>query len=78
MMGSRNGGGPAFPRQDTDWSEGHVGMSLRDWFAGQALAGIWAGDAPVYAHKLAESNLEARAKTAYAMADAMLAEREVA
>ena len=32
-------GGPAFPMSEGDWS----GMSLRDWFAGQALAGLMAG-----------------------------------
>ena len=54
----RTNGGPAFP--------GGTGMSLREWFAGQALAGIaesyW--DAPDLA-----------AKKAYELADAMLAER---
>jgi len=35
-------GGPAFPREDyqTDNAPGQRGMSLRDWYAGQALAGI--------------------------------------
>lgn len=30
-------GGPAFPA-DTNW--GNTGLSVRDWFAGQALTGI--------------------------------------
>ena len=36
-----NDGGPAFPLQmiGPDFPPGHVGMTLRDWFAGQALAG---------------------------------------
>lgn len=38
-----NDGGPAFPHP-TECSDGraipHLGMTLRDWFAGQALAGI--------------------------------------
>jgi hypothetical protein len=38
-------GGPAFPVQDSHHANGMVqygcnGMSLRDWFAGQMLAGI--------------------------------------
>ena len=33
---------PAFPRSDGGYSKTHDGMSLRDWFAGQALAGIMA------------------------------------
>jgi len=38
-----NDGGPAFPVHcDTASSDG--GMSLRDWFAGQALAGILAAE----------------------------------
>lgn len=40
-------GGPAFPHP-TECSDGraipHLGMTLRDWFAGQALVGILAGD----------------------------------
>ena len=35
-MSTINDGGPAFPRHAYD---GHDGMTLRDWFAGQALAG---------------------------------------
>lgn len=44
-----------------------MGMSLRDWFAGQALAGLAASpmDMPAEAYGL----------TAYAIADAMLAAR---
>lgn len=40
---SARDGGPAFPRPDVTgiedqrlWESGHAGMSLRDWFAGQA------------------------------------------
>ena len=40
----KDDGGPAFPRaafeSDNIIDEGRVGMSLRDWFAGQALAGF--------------------------------------
>jgi hypothetical protein len=44
-MSAQNDGGPAFPVPDTYHPGGQVeygatGMSLRDWFAGQALAGI--------------------------------------
>jgi len=48
----------------------HNGMTLRDWFAGQVLAGMWANPNVLgEAHELA--------KGAYAAADAMLAERVV-
>lgn len=60
-------GGQAFPRPDA------VGMSLRDWFAGQALAGLLSNPnwAPVE-----NGTAEARyAGAAYLQADAMLAER---
>jgi len=61
-----NDGGPAFPRHAYD---GHDGMTLRDWFAGQALAGLTADpDMPTF-HKCAE--------IAYACADEMLRVREV-
>lgn len=46
------------------------GMSLRDWFAGQALAGFhipYLEDASVYA---------GYARCAYGLADAMLAQRK--
>ena len=37
-----NDGGPAFPVAETIHVYGHNGMTLRDYFAGQALAGILA------------------------------------
>jgi hypothetical protein len=46
----------------------HCGMSLRDWFAGQALTGILA-----YSNSSMNAGL---AKSAYALADAMLVARE--
>jgi len=73
-MSAAKGGGPAFPRirsyvdtfgfvhQESD------GMTLRDYFAGQALAGMLAG-----ADSWPDSKITANA--AYCVADAMLAER---
>ena len=55
-------GGTAFP------FEFHKGMSLRDWFAGQALAGL--GAAKLYA-----DDPYLLAMAAYEVADDMLAER---
>jgi len=58
----QNDGGPAFPKNG-----GEIGMSLRDWFAGQALA------------VLADTNVQLQpcdlANYAYDVADSMIAER---
>lgn len=45
MSNSIDDGGPAFPIPDSHYPNGQVqygsnGMSLRDWFAGQALSGM--------------------------------------
>ena len=76
-MSAHNDGGPAFPGIALDgphppngWVRAaeSPGMSLRDWFAGQALSGLLADP---------EMNAppEPVAKVAYSYADAMLAER---
>jgi hypothetical protein len=41
-MSGSNDGGQAFPMSFGFESENYSGMSLRDWFAGQALAGLLA------------------------------------
>ena len=64
-------GGPAFPTEVRGLGEAGIptivyhGMTLRDWFAGQALTGL-------YERSLSDSHMAHRA---YRMADAMLAER---
>lgn len=71
----KNDGGPAFPKTtgETQGGYGYVksagGMTLRDYFAGQALAGFLADS------KVVDTPSE-MARGAYKMADAMLAERE--
>ena len=78
---SKRDGGSAFPRRaltDTileDGSGAHGwqdGMSLRDYFAGQALAGMNALQEVDSRGGIATL----RAKCAYADADAMIAERD--
>ena len=69
-----NDGGPALPTADAYHPSGQIaygrkGMTLRDWFAGQALTGLLAGrgnngdKAPNWAN------------VSYAIADAMLKAR---
>ena len=59
----------AFPSNGNQHSA-YDGMTLRDWFAGQALVGIMTQRPDSYA-----CWAEANARNAYAMADAMLAAR---
>ena len=63
-------GGPAFPLFA---ATGHSGMTLRDYFAGQVIAGIFAGKWAQMPHVKPE---EAFANTAYVIADAMLKRRQ--
>lgn len=63
-----NDGGPAFPlvRKLTEMADVQRGMTLRDWFAGQAIA----------SHVTTDATNKTIAAEAYGLADAMLAERE--
>jgi hypothetical protein len=69
-----NDGGPAFPvlRETENPSiplfMASSGMTLRDWFAGQALAGLVALSRP-------DSSVTSDTLLAYHLADAMLAAR---
>ena len=74
-------GGPVHPVNFMDFQpttgeqvvrEQHNGISLRDWFAGQALAGFCANSDP----QLSNATASAIAKWAYEIADAMLAARK--
>jgi hypothetical protein len=74
---SKDTSGPAFPArvplvfnpaQGTDYPDySESGMSLRDWYAGQALVGLVANTQP-------EIKAPLLAQQAYAIADAMLRE----
>lgn len=70
-------GGPAFPHDkymkggDGGWGTfAHGGMSLRDWFAGQALSALVDPEDDGATHP------DVFAEHAYSIADAMLAARE--
>jgi|DEB0MinimDraft_3_1074331.scaffolds.fasta_scaffold102566_1 hypothetical protein len=69
MMSDKDNGGPAFAHGDPHHG-GDPGMTLRDWFAGQALSGMSAnpeiyGKPSTYAadaYKCADEMLAARRK----------------
>lgn len=80
-----NDGGPAFPNLGYNKEANYNGMSLRDYFAGQALAGSLASQTPeshwAFAafpdettNDIAKNGI---ARLCYDLADAMLAAREV-
>jgi len=82
MSGStHNDGGPAFPRhygtmscgekKEQLWSDG---MTLRDYFAGQALVGMMANSYMI--DSASPATLEIVSGWAFEAADAMLAARE--
>lgn len=62
-------GGPAFPVHPNTMSNANAGMSLRDWFAGQALANEALGRAY-------HNRPDILAAKAFEYADAMLAARK--
>jgi hypothetical protein len=64
-----NDGGPAFPVAETIHVYGHNGMTLRDYFAGQALAAM----PDEFMTSQTESVV---AIVSYGLADAMMAARE--
>lgn len=81
MSEQKQDGGPAFPgawHPEMGWSPTQIpsGMSLRDWFAGQALAGIAANPEGITVDGETKRDPSAYALVAYLLADAMLAERE--
>lgn len=84
---SRPNGGPAFPGKAINFRDEdgvlqrrydiYEGMSLRDWFAGQALAGWLSSFPPVARVDMTSPTVgESVAEVAYYFADAMLAERK--
>jgi hypothetical protein len=83
----KHDGGPAFPvtaerRPDDTHVPGWDGMSLRDYFAGKALAGLLSSSESIGAmSRVAEKegfrdSSDVVSRAAYCYADAMLAARE--
>lgn len=81
-MAAKNDGGPAFPRamsQDLDdYCKGQNGMSLRDYFAGQALIAFMSCSEWAQGLDLATANnpgtqfKDNLASNCYVMADALI------
>lgn len=72
-------GGPAFSSPTKEFEDGWDGMSLRDWFAGQALAGNLSAEnmGVGWIERLrSPDNARLMADRAYQMADAMLSARK--
>lgn len=69
-MSDKNDGGQAFPNGDAV-----PGMTLRDWFAGQALAGIMT-DMARQEKSSFPVTIKDVAQKSYQIADAMLEERK--
>lgn len=78
-----NDGGPAFPTQHFENSAGEVviyaseGMSLRDFFAAKAMAGLLTDNDALAIIEGDEATAQIAAR-AYAIADSMLAARDKA
>ena len=85
-MNDTPNGGPAFPcvlsrvvrsaTKSATVQDEHPGLSARDWFAGQALAGILTTASEMTA--AARNDVRRIAQDCYTMADAMLAARDAA
>lgn len=73
-MEKLNDGGPAFPTlmKAGDVAVAEGGMSLRDWFAGQALIGLMSDPG---LRPSSTGEFEHMARRLFQVADAMLAER---
>jgi len=74
-MPKREDGGPAFPHHDSGDTGTRPGMSLRDWFAGQAMQGLIASK-PEWLTKLQYlDGVHEIVARAYEAADAMIEAR---
>lgn len=73
---TKKDGGPAFPFQASEHEALQRGMSLRDWFAGRAMAAMVGNSDHMVVFAESADPAKDVAVAAYSIADAMLAERE--
>lgn len=74
MTDKIDNGGPAFPTTSHLGAYSH-GMSLRDWFAGQALAGLVSSSEEATKDLFYNAGTNSVSVLSYELADAMLAAR---
>jgi hypothetical protein len=78
MSKQSNNGGPAFPSHGSMGEVTHQGMSLRDYFAAQALPAMVAVVSSGTHNPTSDGSIEdAMARDCYRLADAMLRARKV-
>lgn len=75
-MFKKNDGGQAFPTAPTEWSGLNEGMSLRDYFAAQAMCALLTNNSDD-AEDRVRNAADLIASRAYVMADAMIKARDV-
>lgn len=68
-------GGPAFPTTSDDYASGLGGMSLRDYFAAKAMVSLQSDRGSKHASPIKDMPFDVQARSAYAMADAMITAR---
>jgi len=73
MSTTPKNGGPAFPLREE--FHDHTGMTLRDWFAGQAIQNSYLLYDDAYERTVSDETYAEAACNAYRIADAMIAAR---
>jgi hypothetical protein len=79
MTQTPDNGGPAFPvtiQTSDDSTETYFGMTLRDWFAGQALTGLLGAEDDFIQDLIERHETCSLSALSYRMADAMIAARK--
>ena len=73
-MTKPNDGGPAFPKANCEELHAELGMTLRQWYAGQAMTGLLAYPGSTTLDGLGVTEAPGLASAARSYADALIAE----